>query len=69
MCAHGVLFGAACAIRSTLGPIHDCDGFEKKWGSRMCCFVRIVSGEIVLNKIGSQSLWCRSEINGMQEMQ
>jgi hypothetical protein len=32
----------------------------------MCCFVRIVSGEIVLNKIGSQSLWCRSEINGIQ---
>jgi hypothetical protein len=28
----------------------------------MCCFVRIVSGEIVLNRIGHQSLWCRREI-------
>lgn len=28
----------------------------------MCCFVRIVSGEIVLKRIGRQSLWCRREI-------
>lgn len=28
----------------------------------MCCFVRIVSGEIVLNRIGRQSLWCRREV-------